>query len=173
MSRLTSDPLLTAARLVTGFMMVVSIIAVTALGIGATVIAFTQGQVITSLAEHGAPAFTYWAILGAMVLIAGGIMLGYRFLQELRRIVDSVGEGDPFVPANAERLQRMGWLVLIIHIVTFPAGILAAWIASVTEKGDIDVGFSAGGLVLMLVLFILARVFRRGAEMREELEGTV
>ena len=36
-----------------------------------------------------------------------------------------------------------------------------------------DFGFSGGGLLLMLVLFILARVFRRGAEMREELEGTV
>jgi hypothetical protein len=34
-------------------------------------------------------------------------------------------------------------------------------------------GISFGGFLLALVLFILARVFRKGTEMREELEGTV
>ncbi len=34
-------------------------------------------------------------------------------------------------------------------------------------------GISGNGLLLMLILFILARVFRKGAEMRAELEGTV
>jgi hypothetical protein len=38
---------------------------------------------------------------------------------------------------------------------------------------DVDFGLSFGGVLLALVLFILARVFRKGAEMRAELEGTV
>lgn len=172
-SRLTSDPLLTAARLVVIFMMVMLVIGVTAIGIGIPIVFAWRAQVLAELAADNAPAITLWAIIAVMALIAGGLMLGYRFLQQLLRIVASVGEGDPFIPANAQRLQHMGWLVLVIQIVAIPAGALAAWISTVTEKVETDVGFSANGLVLMLVLFILARVFRKGTEMRAELEGTV
>ena len=44
------------------------------------------------------------------------------------------------------------------------------------DPGDtfvVDSGFDVNGLLLMLILFILARVFRKGADMRAELEGTV
>ena len=40
-------------------------------------------------------------------------------------------------------------------------------------KIDTDFGFDGGGILLILILFILARVFRHGAAMREDLEGTV
>ena len=36
-----------------------------------------------------------------------------------------------------------------------------------------EASFDFGGLILILTLFILARVFRHGAAMREDLEGTV
>lgn len=173
MSRLTSDPLLTAARLIIVFMMVMLVIGITAIGIGIPLVFALRAQVFAELAADNAPAVTIWAIIGVMALIASALMLGYRFLDELLRIVKSVGEGDPFIPANALRLQRMGWLVLAIHILAIPAGALAGWISSVTEKIQTNTSFSANGLVLMLVLFILARVFRKGTEMRAELEGTV
>jgi hypothetical protein len=41
------------------------------------------------------------------------------------------------------------------------------------KDADFDFGVSLGGLLLALTLFILARVFRQGAAMREDLEGTV
>jgi Zn-dependent protease with chaperone function len=34
-------------------------------------------------------------------------------------------------------------------------------------------GFDFSGIILVVTLFILARVFRQGAEMRADLEGTV
>lgn len=34
-------------------------------------------------------------------------------------------------------------------------------------------GIDASGILLVILLFILARVFRKGTEMREDLEGTV
>jgi hypothetical protein len=33
--------------------------------------------------------------------------------------------------------------------------------------------FWLGGVILSLTLFVLARVFRKGTDMREDLEGTV
>ena len=91
----------------------------------------------------------------------------------MRRIVDSVGGGDSFAPVNADRLRAMVWLTLAIQAVGIPCEAIALWIGHVTEGNDIDFGLSIGGLLLALVLFILARVFRRSAEMREELEGAV
>jgi hypothetical protein len=104
----------------------------------------------------------------------------FRLFQLLKRIVDTVGEGDPFVPMNARRLTQMAWLTLAMQLVTLPIGSLAVWIgAEMTKLGahtdidDVQMGISGNGLLLMLILFILARVFRQGAAMRDELEGTV
>ena len=43
------------------------------------------------------------------------------------------------------------------------------------ENADItiDAGLDIEGILLALILFILARVFRHGARMRDDLEGTV
>ena len=37
----------------------------------------------------------------------------------------------------------------------------------------VDAGLDVSGILLVVILFILARVFRHGTTMREELEGTV
>jgi hypothetical protein len=113
------------------------------------------------------------AISGVFALIALSTALGFLFIRNLRRIVDTVAEGDPFIPENAVRLERMAWLVLTIELVAIPSGALAGWIAYVGHVRYLDVGVSIGALILALILFVLARVFRRGAEMRDELEGTV
>ena len=45
----------------------------------------------------------------------------------------------------------------------------------ITAADPLDIGwsFSATGWLAVLLLFVLARVFNEGAEMRYELEGTV
>jgi Fe-S cluster assembly ATPase SufC len=43
---------------------------------------------------------------------------------------------------------------------------------SVTFHGQVG-GLDMTGILLVIILFILARVFRHGAAMREDLEGTV
>ena len=90
-------------------------------------------------------------------------------------MIDTVGRGDPFTLENAARLRRMGWLAIIVQVVSLPLAMLATWLESNVEKGSfqLDSDISLTGIGLAIVLFILARVFTRGAEMREELEGTV
>jgi hypothetical protein len=151
------------------------IIALVGLCIAAAAMALASGEVSSELAKKGVPGTAYWAILGALAIGAAILMLWERFLVYLRRIVDSVGAGDPFAPENAERLSRMGWMALAVFALSLPLGTLSAWIASRVEQGSLDINFDGGGsgIVLALVLFILARVFRHGAAMREDLEGTV
>ncbi len=50
---------------------------------------------------------------------------------------------------------------------------LAGWVAYISKANYIDVGVSFSGVLLALILFVLARVFGQGAQMRDELEGTV
>lgn len=111
-----------------------------------------------------------------MAIMPAGIIMCYlaaRFLKLLRDIVLSVGSGQPLTRANAQRLRTMGWLTLVIQAtLVLTAIILAA--DNNTTLLDFDTGFGMVESILSAaVLFILARVFDQGAQMREELEGTV
>jgi hypothetical protein len=64
-------------------------------------------------------------------------------------------------------------LTAAIQVLAIPAAALAGSVAHLAGPFGSRFGFSLGGVLLALVLFILARVFRQGAKMREELEGTV
>lgn len=175
MAQSRTDALLTIARVVIIIVQVLIIVALVGIGVALAAMVFAHGEVAAELAKEGAPPSAYWAVIGALLL--GGTMLALweRFVVYLRRIVDSVGAGDPFVPDNAVRLARMGWMALGVFALSIPLGALSAWIESVTETGSLDIDFDGGGsgLVLAITLFILARVFRQGAAMREDLEGTV
>ena len=173
-----SDPLLTATKFATIAMKI-------ALGIGIGVVVsvlpailLNQDTVAAELAKDGKDINVDGLIAGLAVmlpLIAVLLAGAFWFVHLLGRIVDTVGEGDPFIPTNADRLRTMGWLALAIQLLTLPIGIAVARIAKAVEDSpsDTSVGLDLTGLVLVLILFILARVFRKGAAMREELEGTV
>ncbi len=143
---------------------------------GAPLLFAWQDGIVAELSRRAGtalPGDIVYAILGIQLMIAVTSVLGYFFIRHLRRIVDTVAEGDPFIPDNARRLRHMGWLAVAVQLVALPAGALAGWFAHVSHVQYVDVGFSIGGMLLALILFVLARIFRKGAEMRDELEGTV
>jgi hypothetical protein len=125
---------------------------------------------VSGIDPAGVPSIAVLTALGA-----GIAALAFFFLKQLRRIVDSVAYGDPFVPANADRLKTMAWLALAIQVLMIPATGLMVWFDALPQKPNVHYvdNTSLGGLVLAILLFVLARVFRVGAAMREELEGTV
>ena len=121
-------------------------------------------------------ANNYPSIAALLALAAVATVIGFFFIRHLRRIVDSVAQGDPFAPINAERLSRMAWLTLAYQAVQIPMAGLLYWWDAAPMKANVhhgDDGISLATIVLALILFILARVFRQGAAMREDLEGTV
>jgi len=168
-----SDPLLTVARIMLRIAMGMTLAGAAACLLASPVVYVFREQAVRSLASAGAPPETIWGIIGVLVMLSAGLVLSFLFLRHLARIVATVGEGDPFVPVNADRLGAMGWLTLAGQILWIPVSILASWIEHVTDhvRHDFDLPFA--GFLLAVVLFVLARVFRKGAEMRAELEGTV
>ena len=174
---LPDDGLLKAARLLTWFFQIVLAIGFAALLVAIPVLLFSSSHVADELvADATASAGTVAAAIAAVLFLgATMVALGFFFIRMLRQMINSVGDGDPFIIENADRLRQMGWIVVGIEIIKFPAGALAVFAAGQLKEGtfNIDVDFSFTGLLIALVLFILARVFRHGAAMREDLEGTV
>jgi hypothetical protein len=101
------------------------------------------------------------------------IPLNYVVLKRLLAIVETVRSGDPFVAANAHRLQTIAWVLLALNVFSIVIGWIATAVSSPAYPVNIDAGFSINGWLAVLLTFVLARVFAEGATMREDLEGTV
>lgn len=172
------DPLLVIARTVVVIFQVLMVVAGAALTIALPAIFIFRGAIEAEILIEGVqlPAsFPSEPIAGVLVLALATVVLFWFFLRHMRRIIDTVGEGDPFVPANAERLTAMAWITLAIQLVALPmtALVIAVQRAFQETNPSMDTDVDLSGIVLVLVLFILARVFRHGAAMREDLEGAV
>lgn len=178
-----SDLLLKSARLMVILGQIIVMITSIGIAVGIGVL-LTVGrdEVFERIAKVGAPDAAYPLTILAFLLVIVILQIGYRFLSNLGGIIATVGEGDPFALTNAARLSRMGWLSVGGHVLGLVLASLAAWFMPYLVKLDgspghhgYDFGFGVGGggILLTLILFILARVFREGAKMREELEGTV
>jgi hypothetical protein len=89
------------------------------------------------------------------------------------RMVDTVSRGDPFVAANAYRINAIAWALLGLQLLSMVIGGIGKAIASKDFPIHLDAGFSVNGWLAVILTFVLARVFAEGTLMREDLEGTV
>ena len=101
------------------------------------------------------------------------IPINYLILKRLIAMADTVRAGDPFVPANARRLQAIAWALLAIQLLSLVIGGIANAVSTPEHPVNLDAGFSINGWLAVLLTFVLARVFAVGTLMREDLEGTV
>jgi hypothetical protein len=101
------------------------------------------------------------------------IPLNDAVLRRLLAIVETVRESDPFVAANAYRLQAIAWVLLALQLLSIVIGGIGKAISTASHPLHIDAGFSATGWLAVLLTFVLARVFAEGTRLREDLEGTV
>jgi len=113
---------------------------------------------------------------GLLAVFAFGIVvlgLLWTMMRKLLNIIDSVEDGNPFIKANAVRLRAIGWMMVGVQIVGLPLATAAGNVADLFGENDVGFDLPLNGILAILLVFILAGIFERGAEMREELEGTV
>jgi len=149
------------------------VLAIAAVCFVAGTVAVLAGNAEIGKALADAPPESHNWLAGICALAAVMLTIGLFFMFELIRIVNSVGEGEPFRAENADRLTRMGWLALAFQVVSAGLSPLTYLLSQHVDDVDVEGGLSLQGIVMVLTLFILARVFRHGTAMREELEGTV
>jgi hypothetical protein len=115
-------------------------------------------------------------VMGLRAVAALGLVvvpLNYMVLKRLLAIVETVRVGDPFVSANATRLQTIAWVLLALQVLSLVIGAIAKAVSTPAHPLKLDAGFSISGWLAVLLTFLLARVFAEGTRMREDLEGTV
>ena len=165
-----SDALLAITQLLLRIGMVLLALGIIlAAGAVIALIVVPDQQLLPRLSADG----TLGLVIAGAALCAAMLVLYLLFLLNLSRIVATVGTGDPFQPENADRLGKMGWLTVALQVCML---VFAPLVARIAERigepgGGIDLTFD--GLLLALVLFVLARVFRHGTQLRDDLEGTV
>jgi Protein of unknown function (DUF2975) len=93
----------------------------------------------------------------------------------LRRVVASASVGDPFIEANAVDLVRVAWLLLSLNVLDALIKPMVYLLAPAAVRVKIHgmVHISISGLFAVVLIFVLAQIFRRGSHMRAELAGTV
>ena len=115
-------------------------------------------------------------VMGIRTIMVVGILavpFTQVVLKRLLEIVETVKLGDPFVLVNADRLQTIAWSVLGLQVMHLVVGAVARFVSSTAHPLDINWKFSITPWLVVLLCFVLARVFEQGARMRDELEGTV
>ena len=128
------------------------------------------------LVDHWLPgADIQSAMTGMRLLMLLGCAMALatdRLLVTLADIIATARAGDPFIAANADRLQRIGWCLLALQLCEIPGILIGRYfpsMGSAAPNGDISIG----GWIAVLMVFVLARVFAAGSAMRDDLEGTI
>jgi Protein of unknown function (DUF2975) len=126
---------------------------------------------VTSVNAFAPEVFATWLRWIAFIM-APIIPLAHIILTRLIAMIDSVPTGMALSLLNADRLRQIAWALIGINVLDLAFGIVTTWAEANMGEPQGWV-LSLTGWLAALMLFILARVFREGAAMREELEGTV
>jgi DUF2975 family protein len=102
-----------------------------------------------------------------------GTPLNHIVLQRLLAMVATVRAGNPFIEANAKRLQAIAWTLLALQVLSIVVGAIAKAVSTPEHPLHFDAGFSINGWLAVILTFLLAHVFAEGTRMRDDLDGTV
>ena len=92
-------------------------------------------------------------------------------VERLRRIFSTLTAGDPFHPENVRRLRVVGLMLIVLELARYPLAVVVAWVAP--GQNDLSLSPSPTAWFAILVVFVLAEVFREGARLRREAELTI
>jgi hypothetical protein len=124
---------------------------------------------VQAVAE-GVPMGRFVVVLVGLVIFATGIAYVCSIL---RRILVTLAKGDPFVPENAARMTKIAIAIGAIEVIRN----CTIFIINATldlgggYRGVMSFNLAAWGAVI--VLLILAQVFKEGSRLREEEQMTI
>jgi len=118
--------------------------------------------------QFAANGGTMAAGLAAVCLYMGGVLV---IVGRLRRIFITLTAGDPFHPDNVRRLRIIGLTLAGLEVGRYLFWMTSAWLFPSVSRGGH--GFNLTTWFSVLVVFVLAEVFREGARLRSEAELTI
>ena len=116
--------------------------------------------------ENRGPVMTL-GLLAATAYMGGVLVI----VAQLRKIFATLTAGDPFHPDNVRRLRMVGLILAGLEL-----GRYAFWVLSraiLPDANAVEPSLSLTAWFSVLVVFVLAEVFREGARLRREAELTI
>jgi hypothetical protein len=145
---------------------------------GLLALPFLTGHVDGQVTLYGHPSdaaalLTYWPrVLGAAVSIAAYLAMLLVILFRLRQVFATLILGDPFRPENVRRLRIVGLALIALQAAGYGVRLALAW-AMPNRSQHLDFTINLSGWFAILVVFVLAEVFREGARLRRDAELTI
>ena len=124
---------------------------------------------VEALADGVPPGRLAVGLLGIVVFAVG---IAY-VCNQLRRILSTLAEGDPFVPENGPRLTRIAVAIALIEIVRTVATMIISATVDLGENYTVNISLNLAVWGAVVVLFVLAQVFREGTRLREQEKMTI
>ena len=163
-----------------GIIVTTVLIGLFVLGVAATIFGLATSRLPLDRIAHATGVTMTADEIGRIALTAyasaiAALALIQLILRALRRVVASASVGDPFIEANAVDLVRVAWLLLGVNVVDALLKPMVYLLAPAAVRAKIHdtVHISITGLFAVLLIFVLAQIFRRGSDMRAELAGTI
>jgi hypothetical protein len=129
---------------------------------------FIATDVRIGTVEISDPAMRERVVVAIALLVFWAVtMFG---LHQLRGLVASAHDGDPFTDANVQRVRLLGGVFLANPLV---GAVVTSVASEAAGFGGTMISIDVPYIVAGLCLLVLAEVFARGVRMRTDLDGTV
>lgn len=109
----------------------------------------------------------YIIALAVLVVVFAGFIL---VAGQLKKILQTLIDGDPFVPENARRLLRLAIIVAGMEVCSMFIGFMAKLFH---VGGSVDVTVNLAAWAAVITLWVLSQVFAEGTRLREEEKMTI
>lgn len=129
--------------------------------------------------DYGNGAGATWPVIVPAFLIGGVAIAGSLVIVwRLKKLFDSFSSGEPFQRENATHLRVIWITMLVIELSRYVLMALTAFLLARFGEGAREISISLDGDRIaawgsILILIVLAEVFREGARLKEEQELTI
>jgi hypothetical protein len=149
----------------------IGVVAVTLMVVAALLFTFNP-DLLDDISLSGGQLASRWPAVTGGLAAASLYMAGVLVIVGcLRRIFTTLTAGDPFHPDNVRRLRLIGAILAALELGRYAFWALSAWMLTGIGRNKPTLSLTAWFSVL--VVFVLAEVFREGARLRREAELTI
>lgn len=121
-----------------------------------------------------------WPFVAAVLLAAAvGLFGALIIVSRLKRLFENFSSNEPFNRANATHLRAIWITMLGMELARYGFAVVVGWSAETYGKPQglerllVEPGFDLSTWTSILVLIVLAEVFREGARLREDQDLTI
>lgn len=112
------------------------------------------------------------ALSAGLLAFAAYVAVVLFITGRVRRIFSTLIVGDPFHPHNVARLRSIGFALAALELINYGVNLVSSS-AFPAQVRSVRFPFNPTAWFAVLVVFVLAEVFREGARLRAEAEMTI